>query len=130
MATRHDGFKDFVLDQLADLRGLTCRAMFGGYGLRYREAFFGIVHKGRLYFKVTPETTESYRALGAKPFRVTKSMTLKTYYEVPADILENAAQLAEWAETAGSAQRPQPARRRAASKTRNSNHARTTRPRS
>ena len=71
MATKHDGFKDFVLDQLADLRGLTCRAMFGGYGLRYREAFFGIIHKGRLYFKVTPETVDSYRALGTKPFRVT-----------------------------------------------------------
>ncbi|MDP3091849.1 MAG: TfoX/Sxy family protein [Nitrospira sp.] len=125
-----DGFKDFVLDQLADLRGLTCRAMFGGYGIRYREMFFGIIHKGRLYFKVTPETSASYRALGAKPFRVTKSMTLKTYYEVPADILEDAALLAEWAETASTVQRPQPERRRAASKTRNSNPARTTRARS
>lgn len=130
MATKHDGFKDFVLDQLADLRGLTCRAMFGGYGLRYREAFFGIIHKGRLYFKITPETAGSYRALGAKPFRVTSKMTLKTYYEVPADILEDAARLAEWAETASITQRSQPIRRRAASKTRNSNHARTTRSRS
>ena len=72
---KHDGFKDFVLDQLADLRGLTCRAMFGGYGLRYRESFFGIIHKGRLYFKVTPETVESYQAMGTKPFRVTSRMT-------------------------------------------------------
>lgn len=127
MATRHDGFKDFVLDQLAGLRGLTCRAMFGGYGLRYREAFFGIVHKGRLYFKVTPETTDSYRALGAKPFRVTKTMTLKTYYEVPADILEDAAQLTEWAETAGTTQ---PVRPRTATKARRSTSARITRARS
>ncbi|MDO9119756.1 MAG: TfoX/Sxy family protein [Nitrospira sp.] len=130
MAPKHDGFKDFVLDQLADLRGLTCRAMFGGYGLRYRETFFGIIHKGRLYFKVTPETAESYRALGTKPFRVTSKMTLATYYEVPADILEDAALLAEWAETASTVQRPKPARRRAASKTRNSSPARITRARS
>jgi DNA transformation protein len=129
MTTRHDGFKDFVLDQLADLRGLTCRAMFGGYGLRYHEAFFGIVHKGRLYFKVTPETTDSYRALGSKPFRVTSKMTLKTYYEVPADILEDAAQLTEWAKTASPAQRPQPARRQAAPKARRSTPARITRAR-
>ena len=129
MATQHDGFKDFVLDQLADLRGLTCRAMFGGYGLRYRETFFGIIHKGRLYFKVTPETVESYRAMGTKPFRVTSRMTLKTYYEVPADILEDAAQLAEWAETAGSTQRPKPARRRAATKPRKSKPARIARAR-
>ena len=130
MAAKHDGFKDFVLDQLADLRGLTCRAMFGGYGLRYREVFFGIIHKGRLYFKVTPDTVESYRALGTKPFRVTSKMTLKTYYEVPADILEDAALLAEWAATASSAPRPLPGRRRAASKTRRSNRAQATRPRS
>lgn len=127
---RTDGFKEFVLDQLADLRGLTCRAMFGGYGLRYRETFFGIIHKGRLYFKVTQATVKSYRALGTKPFRVTSTMTLKTYYEVPADVLEDAAQLAEWAETASTAQRPKPARRRAASKTRTSKPARVSRTRS
>ena len=122
-----NGFKDYVLDQLADLRGLTCQAMFGGYGLRYREAFFGIVHKGRLYFKVTPETTDSYRAMGTKPFRVTKTVTLKTYYEVPADILEDAAQLTEWAKTSGTAQRSQPTRQRAASKARGSKPTRITR---
>jgi DNA transformation protein len=131
MAAKHNGFKDFVLDQLADLRGLTCRAMFGGYGLRYRDTFFGIIHKGRLYFKITPETVESYRALGTKPFRVTSKMTLTTYYEVPADILEDAALLAEWAETSSTAQRPKPARRRAASpKSRTSKPARSTRARS
>lgn len=119
-----DGFKEFVLDQLADLRGITCRAMFGGYGLRYRESFFGIIHKGRLYFKVTPETVESYRALGSKPFRVTSSMTLKTYYEVPADVLEDAARLAEWAETASQARRHRQARQRAAPNARRSKSAR------
>ncbi|NOS77086.1 MAG: TfoX/Sxy family protein [Nitrospira sp.] len=126
-----DGFKDFVLDQLADLRGLTCRAMFGGYGLRYRDTFFGIIHKGRLYFKITPETVESYRALGTKPFRATSKMTLKTYYEVPADVLEDAAVLAEWAEAASITQLPQPTRQRAASpKSRTSKPARSTRARS
>lgn len=131
LMAKTDGFKDFVLDQLADLRGLTCRAMFGGYGLRYRDTFFGIIHKGRLYFKVTTKTVESYRALGTKPFRVTKTMTLKAYYEVPADVLEDATQLTEWAETAGTAPCPRPGRRRrAASKTRRSNHAQATRPRS
>ena len=39
MARPTDGFKEFVLDQLTDLRGMTCRAMFGGYGL-YREGVF------------------------------------------------------------------------------------------
>jgi len=130
MVTKYDGFKDYVLDQLADLRGLTCRAMFGGHGLRYRDSFFGIVHKGRLYFKVSPETIAAYLALEAKPFRVTKAMTLKTYYEVPADILEDVSRLAEWAETASTAPRPKPAHRHVASKPRKSTPARMTRARS
>ena len=130
MVANHDGFRDFVLDQLADLRGLTCRAMFGGYGLRYREVFFGIIHKGRLYFKVTPETAESYRAMGTKPFRVTSQMTLRTYYEVPADILEDAEQLAAWAGAASAAQSTRPAGKRTASTARRPRPAQKSLPRS
>lgn len=98
MARRESGFKDFVLDQLADLRGLTCRVMFGGYGLSLRKTFFGIIHKDRLYFKVTPLTAAAYKKKGTKPFRVTPKMTLRTYYEVPVDVLEDSERLTEWAE--------------------------------
>ena len=98
MPAKHDGFKDFVLDQLIDLRGVTCRAMFGGYGLYHRATFFGIIHKGRLYFKVTPETVEQYNAHGMSPFRPNPKQTLKSFYEVPVDVIEDTEQLNEWAE--------------------------------
>lgn len=98
MPAKHDGFKDFVLDQVADLRGLTCRAMFGGYGLSYKGTFFGIIHKGRLYFKVTPETVDQYKTHGMSPFRPNPRQTLKSFYEVPVDVIEDAEQLNEWAE--------------------------------
>jgi DNA transformation protein len=97
MATKQDGFKDFVLDQLADLRGLTCRAMFGGYGLSCGKTFFGIVHKGRLYFKVTAATVIEYKKQGMKPFRPNAKQTLTSFYEVPLDILEDAELLGQWA---------------------------------
>ncbi len=100
MPSRDDGFKDFVLDQLADLRGVTCRAMFGGHGLSYKGTFFGIIHKGRLYFKVTPATVERYKADGMKPFRPNAKQTLTSFYEVPADILEDPVQACRWADTA------------------------------
>jgi DNA transformation protein len=100
MPPKHDGFKDFVLDQLADLRGVTCRAMFGGYGLSYKGTFFGIIHKGRLYFKVTPATIADYKQQGMKPFRPNAKQTLKSFYEVPPDILEDAEHLTTWAEHA------------------------------
>ncbi len=97
MLARTDGFKDFVLDQLHGLRGVTCRSMFGGYGLYHGDVFFGIVHKGRLYFKTNETSRAAYRERGMKPFRPNARQTLKTYYEVPVDVMEDAEQLVVWA---------------------------------
>ncbi|MGQ0694647.1 MAG: TfoX/Sxy family protein [Nitrospiraceae bacterium] len=97
MPPKHDGFKDFVLDQLADVRSITCRAMFGGYGLSSGKTFFGIIHKGRLYFKTSPATVAIYEQQGMKPFRPSTKQTLKTYYEVPAEIIEDGEQFTTWA---------------------------------
>jgi DNA transformation protein len=97
MPAKHDGFKDFVLDQLADLRNVTARAMFGGHGLYCEATFFGIIHKGRLYFKVTMTTAPRYQAAGMKSFRPNAKQTLKSFYEVPIDVLEDAEALPQWA---------------------------------
>jgi len=35
-----------------------------------------------------------------KPFRPNAKQTLKTYYEVPVDIIEDSEQLVEWSEKA------------------------------
>ena len=94
---KSDGYKEFVMDQLADLNGLTCRAMFGGYGLARYGSFFGIIHKGRLYFRTGPTTAPLYRARQMKPFTPNPKQTLKNYYEVPVDIVESSDQLVEWA---------------------------------
>ena len=115
MNRERDSFKDFVLDQLGDLPGVACRAMFGGYGLYRGEVFFGIVHKSRLYFKTDDAGRETYRQRGMKPFRPNAKQTLKTYYEVPIDVLEDAAQLTNWADRA-TARRPHPSRPRSSTR--------------
>lgn len=97
MPPKSGGFKDFMLDQLADLRGITARAMFGGYGLYQHTTFFGIIHKGRLYFKVTTTSVSRYLDHGMKPFRPNANQTLKSFYEVPLDVLEDTEQLVAWA---------------------------------
>ena len=100
METKQDRFKDFVLDQLSELPGLTHRAMFGGYGLYQRETFFGIIHRGRLYFKTDPTTAPRYRDRGMKPFKPSSTQTLKNYYEVPVEVLEDSDALTAWASQA------------------------------
>ena len=99
-----DTYRDFVLDQLAPLGGeLECRRMFGGYGLYFGPAFFGILYAGRLYFKTDQGSRGDYMALGMEPFRPRPRQTLSEYYEVPVEVVENAEQLIRWARRAARA---------------------------
>jgi len=97
---KQDSFKEFVLDQLAGLEPVTCRAMFGGFGLYHHDVFFGILFKGRLYFKTHGENRSAYEEYGMQPFRPSDQQTLKNYYEVPPDILEDGDELILWARQA------------------------------
>jgi DNA transformation protein len=100
-STRRDSsFKDFVLDQLEGLGAVRARAMFGGHGLYLDEVFFAIVYRGRLYFKTSEATRADFQLHGMKPFRPSSRQTLGTYYEVPAAVLENVAELSSWARRA------------------------------
>jgi len=76
---KDDSFKDFVLDQLQELNSVEARRMFGGHGLCQDETFFGIIHKGRLYFKTDEHTVAAYRRRKMKPFRPNPKQTLRSY---------------------------------------------------
>ena len=93
-------FRDFVLDQLQLLGEVDCRRMFGAYGFYHDGVFFGILSQGRLYFKTTAVTRSLYVQRGMQPFRPNPRQTLKSYYEVPVDILEDHEQLRVWARQA------------------------------
>ena len=54
MATKAE-FAAFILEQFGgEKRGVTCRKMFGEYGLHCRGKFFALICDGVLYFKPTP----------------------------------------------------------------------------
>lgn len=93
------------MDQLQDLDGVEARRMFGGYGLYRDETFFGILHKGKLYLKVDESTIGEYRKRKMKPFRPNRKQTLRSYYQVPVEIIEDGDRLAVWAEAAIHCQR-------------------------
>ena len=97
---RDESFKDYMLDQLRELEGVRARGMFGGFGLYADATFFGIVADGRVYFTTNDWTRGEYAERGMKPFRPSEKQTLKNYYEVPADVLEDAELLVEWARRA------------------------------
>ncbi len=95
-----DAFKNFVLDQLRGLGPVEAKRMFGGFGLYHRELFFAIIADDRLYFKTSEKTVSEYLEWGMRPFQTSSRQTLKNYYEVPADVLEDDERLAEWAQNA------------------------------
>jgi len=74
--------------------------MFGGTGLYIGNAFFGIVHKGSLYFRTDEASRPAYVKAGSKPFNPKGKVELHRYYEVPAHILEDSEELLAWAKRA------------------------------
>lgn len=86
--------------------------MFGAIGLYQDAWFFALIDEGRLYFLTDAESRRSYLQRGAKPFVYGQEKTLRTYYEVPVDILEDEGALCEWAREAVAVQKAKPARKR------------------
>lgn len=97
-----NSFRDFIQDQLQGLGGMEFRRMFGGYGLYRSDVFFGILYKGRLYFRTDDTSRQAYVDRGMQPFRPNMKQTLKNYYEVPPDIVEDSKALVAWAREAAS----------------------------
>ncbi len=95
-AMEKETFKEFVLDQLRLVERVNCKAMFGGHGLYCEGIFFGIIADGRVYFKTNPITVSNYLERDMQPFQPNPRQTLKNYYEVPIEILEDEEQLAGW----------------------------------
>jgi DNA transformation protein len=94
-----DDYLQYVLEQLAGLGRLTTRRMFGGVGLYHEERFFGFIAGDTLYFKVNDSNRPDYEARGMSRFRpfADKPHLSMTYYEVPADTLEDAEECSLWA---------------------------------
>ncbi len=92
-----DRLEDQILERLATLGDITARPMFGGQGLYWGETIFGIVYRDKLYFKVGEDTKPDYLARGMEPFRPNQRQTLRSYFEVPPDVLGDPESLLSWA---------------------------------
>ena len=99
-------FLDYVADQLRGFGPIAIRRMFSGAGPFRGDLMFGLVANDVLHLKVNDANRPAYLAAGAKPFtyrRLGSAAHLTSYYEVPADILDDADTLAEWARAAWAA---------------------------
>ena len=91
---------DRIIDLLSPLGEVTARPLFGGHGLYWRETIFAILYRDRLYLKVDEESKADYLARGMGPFRPNERQTLRSYFEVPPDLLADPEALLSWAKVA------------------------------
>ena len=89
-------YRDFVVEQLERVAPVTAKPMFGGVGLYAQGLFFALIAEDRLYFKVDDATRPDFERLGMEPFRPFGEENAMGYFEVPVDVLEDAAQLEPW----------------------------------
>ena len=67
------GYKDYILEQLSLLKGITCKKMMGEYLLYYEGVLFGGIYDDRLLVKKT-KTNEKYKMEEQMPYKGAKSM--------------------------------------------------------
>ena len=93
-----DGFRAFVLEQLAGVESVRARGMFGGVGLYANDVFFGILAADSLYLKVDDSNRGLYDAPGMTALKPHSDKPMRmSYYQVPVDVLEDRDELAVWA---------------------------------
>jgi DNA transformation protein len=98
-----DEFLDYVLDQLAGWGEVSAHRMFGGAGLYCDGVMFGLIADDVAYLKVDDSNREDFVDAGSSAFNPYSEKTktyIMSYYEIPADVLEDAEELGKWAEHA------------------------------
>jgi DNA transformation protein len=96
-----DEFVDYVLDQFSDWSGVSARMMFGGAGLYCDGVMFGLIADDVAYLKVDDSNREDFVKAGSSAFNPYPEKTntyVMSYYEIPADVLEDRQLLGRWAE--------------------------------
>lgn len=92
-------------EELSGWAPITTRPLFGAVALYRDEQVFAMVWKGSLYFKVDDSSRAEYEAAGSHALGYVADghdHALKSYWEVPADVLDQHERLRDWAQRAWS----------------------------
>ncbi len=102
MASINKSLHEYLIaDVFAGIDGISTKTMFGGYGYYRSGRIFGIIADGKLFFKVGESNKKDYEDYGSKPFvfKAHNGREMKiSYWEVPADVMEDREILEEWIE--------------------------------
>ena len=95
--------RDFLIDLFSDFGPVTIRPMFSGFGISADGINFAMALRAGLYFRADDQTIPQFEAEGSKPFQYqtrTKSVTVKSYWQLPARLFDDPEELTGWARAA------------------------------
>jgi DNA transformation protein len=101
--------REFLTDLFADFGPVTIRRMFSGFGISVDGVNFALSLRAGLLFRADEQTIPRFEAEGSKPFSYQtskRSVTVASYWQLPARLFDDTEELSEWARAAlGAAQR-------------------------
>jgi DNA transformation protein len=110
--------RDFLIDLFADFGPVTIRRMFSGFGISADGTNFALALRAGLYLRADEQTIPQFEAEGSQPFQYqtrTKTVTVNSYWQLPARLFDDSEDLAAWARAAlAAALRKRPKARKAA----------------
>jgi DNA transformation protein len=95
--------RDFLADLFADFGPVTIRRMFSGFGISADGTNFALSLRSGLYFRADEETIPHFEAEGSKPFQYqtrAKTVTVNSYWQLPARLFDEPEELTQWARAA------------------------------
>src|ERR1700756_4094982 len=95
--------REILIDLFADFEPVTIRRMFSGYGISADGTNFALALRAGLFFRVDEQTIPSFEAEGSKPFSYqtrAKTVTVNSYWQLPARLFDDSEELADWARAA------------------------------
>ena len=95
--------RDFLIDLFANFGPVTIRKMFSGFGISADGTNFALALRAGLYFRADDQTIPQFEAEGSKPFQYqtrAKTVTVNSYWQLPARLFDDSEELADWARAA------------------------------
>jgi DNA transformation protein and related proteins len=107
--------RDFLIDLFSEFGPVTIRPMFSGFGISAGGVNFALALRAGLYFRADEATIPQFEAEGATPFQYqtrAKTVTVGSYWQLPARLFDDPEELAGWARAALAAAQRAAARKR------------------
>jgi DNA transformation protein len=97
--------RDFLIDLFADFGPVTIRRMFSGFAISADGINFALALRAGLYFRADEQTIPQFEAEGSTPFQyqqrtTAKTVTVNSYWQLPARLFDDSEELAAWAKAA------------------------------